>query len=148
MKWIIAGACLFVSMAAQAANQNTQRILGLTQAQQNKFFTLVLKKESCDRVTRTMYQGGTSDGDDSWNVGCENGNDYSVGIPTDINAIKILTCKEVVLYLWIVSVRMERSSSRKVALISYRPAGVCHRTRVRLAHSCRSRRAAQRRWRR
>src|SRR6266567_100383 len=32
------------------------------------------------------------------------------------------------LYFWMVSVRMERSSSRNVALISYRPAGVCRST--------------------
>ena len=97
MKWIVASAYLLASVAsAHAANQHTTKILGLTQEQQNQLFTLALKKESCDRVNRTMYQGGTSDGDDSWSVGCENGNDFSVGIPTDINAVKILTCKEMV----------------------------------------------------
>jgi hypothetical protein len=97
MKWVVVAIYLVASVAAQAANENTTKILGFSQAQQSQFFTLVLKKQNCDRANRMMYQGGTSDGDDSWSVGCENGTDYSVGIrPGADSQVTVLTCKEVV----------------------------------------------------
>jgi hypothetical protein len=70
---------------AQAANQTTTRILALDQATHLAFWTFVLKnkKQACDVVVRTMYQGGTEAGVDSWSIGCQDGNEYSIGINPD-----------------------------------------------------------------
>ena len=70
---------------AQAANQTTTRILALDQASHLAFWTFVLKnkKQACDVVVRTMYQGGTDAGVDSWSIGCQDGNEYSIGINPD-----------------------------------------------------------------
>ena len=70
---------------AQAANQTTTRILALDQATHLAFWTFVLKnkKQACDVVVRTMYQGGTDAGVDSWSIGCQDGNEYSIGINPD-----------------------------------------------------------------
>src|SRR5207237_8334711 len=67
---------------AQAANQTTTRILALDQATHLAFWTFVLKnnKQDCDVVVRTLYQGGTEAGVDSWSIGCQDGNEYSIGI--------------------------------------------------------------------
>ena len=70
---------------AHAANQTTTRILALDQATHLAFWTFVLKnkKQACDVVVRTMYQGGTEAGVDSWSIGCQDGNEYSIGINPD-----------------------------------------------------------------
>jgi hypothetical protein len=70
---------------AHAANQTTARILALDQATHLAFWTFVLKnkKQACDVVVRTMYQGGTEAGVDSWSIGCQDGNEYSIGINPD-----------------------------------------------------------------
>jgi len=70
---------------AHAANQTTTRILALDQATHLAFWTFVLKnkKQACDVVVRTMYQGGTDAGVDSWSIGCQDGNEYSIGINPD-----------------------------------------------------------------
>jgi len=70
---------------AHAANQTTTRILALDQATHLAFWTFVLKnkKQACDVVVRTMYQGGTEAGVDGWSIGCQDGNEYSIGINPD-----------------------------------------------------------------
>jgi hypothetical protein len=70
---------------AHAANQTTTRILALDQAKRLTFWTMVLKnkKQACDVVVRTMYQGGTEAGVDSWSIGCQNGNKFSINISPD-----------------------------------------------------------------
>ena len=70
---------------AQAANQTTTRILALDQATHLAFWTFVLKnkKQACDVVVRTMYQGGAEAGADSWNISCQDGNEYSISIDPD-----------------------------------------------------------------
>jgi hypothetical protein len=70
---------------AHAANQTTTRILALDQATHLAFWTFVLKnkKQACDVVVRTLYQGGTEAGVDSWSIGCQDGNEYSIGIDPD-----------------------------------------------------------------
>ena len=70
---------------AHAANQTTTRILALDQATHLAFWTFVLKnkKQACDVVVRTLYQGGTEAGVDSWSIGCQDGNEYSIGINPD-----------------------------------------------------------------
>ena len=70
---------------AHAANPTTTRILTLDQATHLAFWTFVLKnkKQACDVVVRTMYQGGTEAGVDSWSIGCQDGNEYSIGINPD-----------------------------------------------------------------
>jgi hypothetical protein len=71
--------------AAHAANQTTTRILALDQAKHLAFWTFVLKKrkQACNIVVRTMYQGGTESGIDSWSIGCQDGNEYSISINPD-----------------------------------------------------------------
>ena len=70
---------------AHAANQTTTRILALDQAKHLAFWTFVLKdkKQACNAVVRTMYQGGTESGIDSWSIGCQDGNEYSISINPD-----------------------------------------------------------------
>jgi hypothetical protein len=96
MKWIIGSVFFLLSlMAANAANPTSTKILALSEERRNAVWTAVLKAENCDRVIRTMYQGGTSAGDDSWSVGCQNGSEFSVGVAPDATgSIKVLTCKE------------------------------------------------------
>ena len=70
---------------AHAANQMTTRLLTLDQEQHLAFWTGVLKnkKQACDVVVRTRYQGGTESGVDNWSIGCRNDNKYSVRINPD-----------------------------------------------------------------
>jgi len=70
---------------AHAANQMTARILALDQAKHLSFWTSVLKnrKHACGVVVRTVYQGGTESGVDSWSIGCRDGNEYSISINPD-----------------------------------------------------------------
>jgi hypothetical protein len=70
---------------AHAANQTTTRILALDQAKRLAFWSFVLKskKQACNVVVRTMYQGGTESGIDSWSIGCQDGNEYSISINPD-----------------------------------------------------------------
>jgi hypothetical protein len=70
---------------AHAANQTTTRILALDQAKRLAFWTFVLKnkKQACNVVVRTMYQGGTEPGIDIWSIGCQDGNEYSISINPD-----------------------------------------------------------------
>jgi len=67
---------------AHAANKRTTRILALDQARHLAFWTSVLKnrKQACGVVVRTMYQGGTESGVDTWSIGCRDGNQYSISI--------------------------------------------------------------------
>jgi len=71
--------------AAHAPNQATTRILALDRAKQLAFWTSVLRnrKQTCNVVGRTKYQGGSESGVDSWNIGCRDGNEYSVSIGPD-----------------------------------------------------------------
>ena len=68
-----------------AANQTTTRILALDQAKHLAFWAFVLKnkKQACDVVVRTTYQGGTESGVDNWSIGCRDNNEYSVNIAPD-----------------------------------------------------------------
>jgi len=70
---------------AHAANQRTMRILAMDRAEHLAFWTSVLKskKQACDGVVRTRYQGGTESGLDNWSIGCRNGNEYSVRVEPD-----------------------------------------------------------------
>jgi hypothetical protein len=81
-----------------AANRTTARILALDNAKQLDFWTFVLKNEKhgCDVVVRTMYQGGTKSGGDSWSIGCQDGNEYLISINPDAQESKpefsVLAC--------------------------------------------------------
>jgi hypothetical protein len=70
---------------AHTANPMTTRILALDQAKQLAFWTSVLKnkKQACNVVVRTKYQGRTASGVDSWTIGCRDGNKYSIAINQD-----------------------------------------------------------------
>ncbi|WP_456678947.1 hypothetical protein [Bradyrhizobium sp. LM6.9] len=70
---------------AHAANKRTMRILALDQAKHLAFWTSVLKnrKQACDAVVRTMYQGDSESGVDAWRIGCRDGNEYSITINPD-----------------------------------------------------------------
>jgi hypothetical protein len=82
----------------RAANRTTARILALDKAKQLDFWTFVLKNEKhgCDVVVRIMYQGGTKSGVDSWSIGCQDGNEYSISINPDAQDSKpefsVLAC--------------------------------------------------------
>jgi hypothetical protein len=67
------------------ANQTTMRILAMDRGKHLAFWTLVLKskKQTCDVVIRTMYQGGPESGGDNWSVGCRDGNEYTININPD-----------------------------------------------------------------
>jgi hypothetical protein len=98
---LVAGVSLLVmtiyASPAQAQNQHSVKILALTEIQRNALWTVVLNRsgEKCDRVVRTMFQGGTKDRDDSWSVGCADGNEYSAGLSGDAaGATRFLGCRE------------------------------------------------------
>ncbi len=68
-----------------APNQTTTRLLALDRAKHLAFWTVVLKnkKQACDGVVRTKYQGGTESGVDNWSIRCRDGNEYSISINPD-----------------------------------------------------------------
>ncbi|UPK03496.1 hypothetical protein [Bradyrhizobium sp. 170] len=68
-----------------AANQTTARLLALDRRQHLAFWTVVLKnrKQVCDVVVRTRYQGGTESGVDNWSIGCQDGHKYSINVNPD-----------------------------------------------------------------
>jgi hypothetical protein len=70
---------------AHAANQTTTRVLALDQATHLPFWAFVLKnkKQACDIVVGTTYQGGTESGVDNWSISCRDGNEYSVSVDPD-----------------------------------------------------------------
>jgi hypothetical protein len=77
------------------ANEHTDKLVSMTEKDRNMMWTALLKAsgEKCDRVVRTMLQG-TGRREDSWNVGCRDGNEYSVGIrPGPEGKTQILGCK-------------------------------------------------------
>ena len=85
-----------LATAANATNEHSQKLLNMTEKDRNTTWTLLLQKsgEKCDRVVRTMFQG-SSRHDDSWNVACQNGKSYSVGVyPGPEGKTQILGCKE------------------------------------------------------
>jgi hypothetical protein len=57
----------------------------LDQTKHLAFWTSVLKnkKRACGVVVRTVYQGGTASGSDSWSIGCRDGNQYSISLGPD-----------------------------------------------------------------
>lgn len=67
------------------ANQTTTRLLALDRAQHLAFWTAVLKnkKQVCDVVVRTKYQGGTETGVDHWSIGCQDGRKFSISVSPD-----------------------------------------------------------------
>jgi hypothetical protein len=71
--------------ADHTANPMTDRIFALDQAKQLTFWTSVLKnkKQVCGGVVRTVYQGGTEFGIESWGISCRDGNQYSVSLGPD-----------------------------------------------------------------
>ncbi len=70
---------------AHAANPTTTRLLALDRAKHLAFWTSILKnrKQACDAVVRTRYQGSTESGVDNWSISCLDGNVYSVTINPD-----------------------------------------------------------------
>lgn len=67
------------------ASPMSTRILALDRAKHLDFWTSVLKykKQACNVVVRTRYQGRTESGVDSWSIGCRDGNKYSISINPD-----------------------------------------------------------------
>jgi hypothetical protein len=65
---------------ADAANQTTTP--ELDQTRHLAYWTSVLKnrKRTCDFVVRTIYQGGSDAGIDSWSVRCQDGHSYLISI--------------------------------------------------------------------
>jgi hypothetical protein len=70
---------------AHAANQTTTRLLAMDRAQHLAFWTVVLKnkKQVCDVVVWTRYQGSTESGVDNWSIGCQDGHKYSINVNPD-----------------------------------------------------------------
>ena len=75
---------------AHAANPTTTRLLALDREQHLAFWTVALKnkKQVCDVVVRTMYQGGTESGVDNWSIGCQDGSKYSISINPDAQELQ------------------------------------------------------------
>jgi hypothetical protein len=91
---------VFTQSTCALANEHSQKLLNMTEMQRNAFWTLLLKKsgEKCDRVVRTMFQGG-GEPEDSWSVACQDGNSYSVGINAGPEGkTQILGCNELELF--------------------------------------------------
>jgi hypothetical protein len=76
-------------------NQVSQKILSLTETQRNAVWTQLAtgSGERCDRVIRTMFQGGIDQS--TWSVGCRDGNEYTVTTDSDTSgSTNWMTCKE------------------------------------------------------
>ena len=55
---------------------------------------ITMAGEPCDSVTRTFHQGtAKSDGKEFWNVGCQDGNTYRVGVNNDAEgSTQVMSC--------------------------------------------------------
>ena len=99
MKWICGCALLVLSVShADAQSATSKALLAMDQPKQMAAWTRLLKRSNqpCDNAVRAMFQGGSERaGQDSWSVGCADGNEYSIGIGYDAaGSTKILTCKD------------------------------------------------------
>src|SRR4051794_15101413 len=90
---------LLVSTGAFAQNVTSQKFLAFSEPQRNTVWTtfIIRSGEKCDRVVRSMFQGGHRQLGDTWSVGCADGNEYSVGIQNDADgSTRLMTCKELI----------------------------------------------------
>jgi hypothetical protein len=68
-------------------NGSSQQILAMNDIERLAFFTKVIKDsgKSCKAVTKTMFTGSDSYGDDYWNARCHGGGDWVISVPKNIN---------------------------------------------------------------
>jgi len=96
---VVAGLLVGVSVCQSLANETTDRIVALSADKRNEFWTLYLRQSSrkCDAAVRSMFQGESDDGLDSWSVACTDGESYSVGIAAGPEgATTLMSCDELV----------------------------------------------------
>ena len=88
--------CAVTASQADAQNNVSQTLFGLSEDQRNETFTRLLQDNSaqCDRVIRTLFNGASVELD-VWEALCRDGNSYSVSIPPEPNAaIELSSCRE------------------------------------------------------
>ena len=88
--------CALTLLPAGAQNKVSETLLGLGEEERNEAFTNLLRDGDvkCDRVTRTLFNGATSDLD-VWEALCRDRNSYSLTILSDPNAdIALVSCRE------------------------------------------------------
>jgi hypothetical protein len=81
---------------ASAETEITRRMMAMSETARNAAWTNALREsgETCDQVVRTLFQYANAT-NDSWNVGCQDGNTYSISVYADLNAkIIIISCKK------------------------------------------------------
>jgi hypothetical protein len=96
---VVAGLLVGVSVCQSLANETTDRIVALSADKRNEFWTLYLQQSSrkCEAAVRSMFQGESDDGLDSWSVACTDGESYSVGIAAGPEgATTLMSCDELV----------------------------------------------------
>jgi hypothetical protein len=99
MRALFVLAVLVIVTAAQGQNASSEKFLAFAEVQRNAVWTelLVRSGERCDRVVRTMFQGGHAVYGDTWSVGCGDGNEYSVTISSDAEgSTRLMSCRELV----------------------------------------------------
>jgi len=100
MRKLFAAGLLIFCSSAHAEGPITKQLLLMDEATRLSAWTRYMKasNEMCDKATRAMFQGGSDQAQqDSWSVGCADGNEYSIGLGYDPHdRAKILTCKELV----------------------------------------------------
>lgn len=82
--------------SAQSSSPNGahRALLKASEAERARLLEVVIGAD-CDAVTQTFYQGGpASDGAESWNARCQNGNTFSISVNND-GSSKVLECKVV-----------------------------------------------------
>jgi hypothetical protein len=96
---VIAALLVGVSLGQSLPNEVTERIIALSADKRNEFWTLYLQQSSrkCDAAVRSMFQGGSDDGLDSWSVACTDGESYSVGIAAGPEGTTtLMSCDELI----------------------------------------------------
>jgi hypothetical protein len=94
---VMAGLFVGAALGQSLANEMTERIIVLSEDKRNEFWTLYLQRSGrkCDVAVRSMFQGGSDDGQDSWSVACRDGGSYSVGIAAGPEgATTLMTCDD------------------------------------------------------
>lgn len=97
---VVAGLSAVAPTARVAANPINDQIAALPEEQRRVIFARMLQREGerCHSVTRTFFQGSSSDGAAFWSIACSGGKDWQIMIkntaPSDIRFgdIRFLEC--------------------------------------------------------
>ncbi len=94
-KGVAAAAAMLVATTTTVANPINDQITALTEAKRQTIFSRMMQRENekCPSVSRTFFQGTSSDGAAFWSVSCLGGKDWQIMIKNTAQGdIKMLDC--------------------------------------------------------